>query len=173
MTPIADTPTFVAHLECAYTGERFPADTIHGLSPAGKPMLVQYDLDGASSSVTRDDIASRPDGMWRYREFLPVRRSENVVTLNETQTPLVSLDRFAARLGARSVVIKDEGRLPTGSFKAFTTAIVGSLIGVIICLCMSVGFISSGRSIVNPFCPYKRSIFIPCLHSNGIPSNCR
>ncbi len=118
MTAIADTPTFVAHLECAYTGDRFPADTIHGLSPEGKPMLVQYDLDGVSSSVTKDDLASRPDGMWRYREFLPVRRTENVVSLAETQTPLVPLPAMEQRLGATSIVMKDEGRLPTGSFKA-------------------------------------------------------
>ena len=118
MTAIADTPTFVAHLECAYTGDRFPADTIHGLSPEGKPMLVQYDLDGVSSSVTKDDLASRPDGMWRYREFLPVRHTENVVSLAETQTPLVPLPAMEQRLGATSIVMKDEGRLPTGSFKA-------------------------------------------------------
>jgi threonine synthase len=117
-TTTTEVPTFVSHLECGYTGETLQPDVIHELSPAGKPILVRYDLDALSSSVTKEDLAQRPDGMWRYREFLPVRRSENVVTLNETQTPLVSLDRFADRLGARSVVIKDEGRLPTGSFKA-------------------------------------------------------
>lgn len=118
MTTVIDAPTFVAHLECAYTGERFAADEVHGLSPAGKPLLVQYDLDGIASAVTKEDLAARPDGMWRYREFLPVRRTENVVTLAETQTPLVRLSAMEARLGAESVVMKDEGRLPTGSFKA-------------------------------------------------------
>ena len=39
-------PTFVTHLECSYTGERFEADRIHGLSSAGKPLLVRYDLAG-------------------------------------------------------------------------------------------------------------------------------
>ena len=32
-------PTFVTHLECSYTGERLPADTLQNLSPAGKPLL--------------------------------------------------------------------------------------------------------------------------------------
>ena len=116
--PIPDTPTFVTHLECAYTGEMLPADTIHGLSPAGKPILVNYDLDGISSSVSKEDLAQRPDGMWRYREFLPVRHTENVVTLDETATPLVRLPAMERRFGASSIVMKDEGRLPTGSFKA-------------------------------------------------------
>jgi threonine synthase len=68
--------------------------------------------------VTKDDLAARPDGIWRYREFLPVRRTEDVVSLGETQTPLVSLPVMERMLGARSIVVKDEGRLPTGSFKA-------------------------------------------------------
>jgi threonine synthase len=118
VTTVVDTPTFVAHLECAYTGDRFPADEIIGLSPAGKPVLVRYDLDAVASAVTKEDLAARPDGMWRYREFLPVRRTENVVSLAETQTPLVRLRAMEQRLGASSIVMKDEGRLPTGSFKA-------------------------------------------------------
>jgi threonine synthase len=115
---IVDTPTFVTHLECSYTGAAYPADEVHGLSDVGKPLLVRYDLDGIASSVTKDDLATRPDGMWRYREFLPVRRTENVVSLGETQTPLVPLPGMERKLGARSIVVKDEGRLPTGSFKA-------------------------------------------------------
>jgi threonine synthase len=115
---IVESPTFVTHLECSYTGASYPADEVHGLSDEGKPLLVRYDLDGIASSVTKDDLAARPDGMWRYREFLPVRRTEDVVSLGETQTPLVSLPLMERMLGARSIVVKDEGRLPTGSFKA-------------------------------------------------------
>jgi threonine synthase len=63
-------------------------------------------------------LARRSGGFWKYREFLPVRRSADVVSLGEEPTPLVELPRLAARAGAKSVVVKDEGRLPTGSFKA-------------------------------------------------------
>ena len=41
----ADRPTFVTHLECSLTGERYEADQLHGLSRAGRPLLVRYDLD--------------------------------------------------------------------------------------------------------------------------------
>ncbi len=111
-------PTFVTHLECPATGERFEADTVQGLSSAGKPLLVRYDLDGIAASVTKTDLAGRPDGMWRYREFLPVRRTEDIVSLGESATPLVTLPRLAAEMGADEILVKDEGRLPTGSFKA-------------------------------------------------------
>lgn len=111
-----DRPTFVTHLECSLTGERYPADQIHGLSRAGRPLLVRYDLAALKSAVTRDDLATRAADMWRYREFLPVRRTENVISLGEVMTPLIPLPHSQSGTGA--VLVKDESRLPTGSFKA-------------------------------------------------------
>src|SRR3989440_4136510 len=112
-------PTFVSHLECSLTGEHYPADRLHGLSRAGRPLLVRYDLDGIRQALPRDALASRPQTLWRYREMLPVRRPENVVSLGEMVTPLISLPRIVSRLAkGGEILVKDEGRLPTGSFKA-------------------------------------------------------
>jgi threonine synthase len=114
-----DLPTFVTHLECGLTGERYEADTLHGLSKAGRPLLVRYDLDGVRRALTKDMLAERPQTLWRYREMLPVRQSENVVSLGEIVTPLISLPRIAADIAkGGEILVKDEGRLPTGSFKA-------------------------------------------------------
>ncbi|PWC52156.1 threonine synthase [Azospirillum sp. TSA6c] len=111
-------PTFVTHLDCAYTGERYEADTIHNLSRAGKPLLVRYDLNGVKQTLTKSSLSERPQDLWRYRELLPVRKVEDIVSLGEAVTPLVPLPRLAKRLGAAELLVKDEGRLPTGSFKA-------------------------------------------------------
>ncbi len=111
-----DYPTFVSHLECAYTGERFEADKIHGLSSAGKPIIVKYDLKAVANSITKQEIEARSGGFWKYRELLPVRHSANIPALGEALTPLLSLSRLAGKGG--ELIIKDEGRLPTGSFKA-------------------------------------------------------
>ena len=116
--PLPNRPTFVTHLECSMHGDRYEADQVHGLSRAGKPLLVRYDLDGLAAAVTKDDLASRPQEMWRYRDFLPVRHSENIVTLGEAVTPLLAAPRLSQQLGGGELFIKDEGRLPTGSFKA-------------------------------------------------------
>src|SRR5512134_1012177 len=116
---VGEIPTFTTHLECSASGKRYPADVPHGLSEAGKPLLVRYDLEGVARAVTREAFAARRDGgFWRYRELLPVRKSADVVSLGEVVTPLVPLDAIAARHGARRLLVKDEGRLPTGSFKA-------------------------------------------------------
>src|SRR5436305_1851356 len=113
-----DRPTFVTHLECSYTGERYEADRIHGLSKAGKPLLVRYDLAGVKKALTRDALAARPFDLWRYRELLPVRRTADIVSPGEATTPLVRLPKLAHKLGGGELIVKDEGRLPTGSFKA-------------------------------------------------------
>jgi len=110
--------TFVTHLECAATGERCAADEIHNLSPAGKPLLVRYDLDGVRNSFSKEVLNRRAPDLWRYRELLPVRRLADIVSLGEAMTPIVPLPKLAAKLGAAELLVKDEGRLPTGSFKA-------------------------------------------------------
>ncbi len=114
----ADRPTFVTHLECGLTGERYDADTLQGLSRVGRPLLVRYDLDGVRAALTPADLAQRPEDLWRYRELLPVRRRENIVSLGEITTPIIPLPKIAAGAGAGNLLVKDEGRLPTGSFKA-------------------------------------------------------
>jgi threonine synthase len=110
--------SFVSHLECSLTGTRLEAGRVHGLSEAGRPLLVRYDLAAIQRSISKEVVGVRSDGFWRYREFLPVSRAENRITLGETITPLVPLTRIAHDLGSAEIIVKDEGRLPTGSFKA-------------------------------------------------------
>ena len=121
-------PTFVSYLECSLTGERYPADILQTLSKAGRPLLARYDLDGVRRALPRAALADRPQTLWRYRELLPVRRPENVVSLGEVVTPLIALPRIAARLAkGGELLVKDEGRLPTGSFKARGLALAVSM----------------------------------------------
>lgn len=122
-----EVPTFVTHLECGLTGERYPSDTLHNLSRDGKPLIVRYDLAALKQAASKDALLHRPSDMWRYREFLPVRRSGNVVSLGECITPLVDAPRIAARLGGGQILVKEEGRLPTGSFKARGLAMAVSM----------------------------------------------
>ncbi|MEH3103174.1 MAG: threonine synthase [Sphingomonas phyllosphaerae] len=110
----ADRPTFVTHLECSLTGERYEADRLHNISRAGRPLLVRYDLEAVRAALPRDTLAARATDLWRWRELLPVRETRNVVSLGEIETPLIPIPASAGP----NVWVKDEGRLPTGSFKA-------------------------------------------------------
>ena len=111
---VADRPTFVTHLECSMTGERYDADMLQGLSRVGRPLLVRYDLDQVGANLPKPMLEARPTDMWRWRELLPVRGTENIVSLGEIETPLIPVPKS----GGANVLVKDEGRLPTGSFKA-------------------------------------------------------
>lgn len=109
-------PTFVTHLQCSQQGDHYAADQLQGLSNAGKPLLVEYDLSSLGQAVSKQDLIDRPADLWRYREFLPVRQAANIVSLGEMMTPLIPVPRLSG--GSGQVIVKDEGRLPTGSFKA-------------------------------------------------------
>ena len=109
----------VTHLECSKTGQRYEAGEVHGLSDAGKTLLVRYDLDALARSIDKKTLKNRTGGFWRYREFLPVRHDENIIRLGEEMTPLVRCHHLEKDHGITGeILVKDEGRLPTGSFKA-------------------------------------------------------
>src|SRR3954468_14334351 len=99
-------------------GDHYAADQAHNLSKAGKPLLVRYDLPGVKKALTKDALSQRPADMWRYRKMLPVRKVADIVSLGEGMTPLIRLPKLAKKLGGAEIIVKDEGRLPTGSFKA-------------------------------------------------------
>jgi len=82
-----------------------------------KPLLVEYDLDGVKKALSKAALKERAPTMWRYRELLPVAREENIVTLGEGFTPILPLERAGKKLGMRSLFVKDEGQMPTLSFK--------------------------------------------------------
>jgi threonine synthase len=109
--------SFVSHLEGAIDGAVLPARAL-ATTHADRPILVRYDLAAVGRAVDRDALRARPWTMWRYRELLPVEDAADVVTLVETATPLLDCPRLGAALGARRLRVKDESRLPTGSFKA-------------------------------------------------------
>ncbi len=113
----------LSHLECSRTGQRLDADVVQGTSAVGAPLLARYDLERAAATVTPAAIAARPPDLWRYHELLPVRDPARVVTLGEGMTPLLPLPRYGARIGLPGLLMKDEGLVPTGTFKARGAAV--------------------------------------------------
>jgi threonine synthase len=84
-------------------------------------LLARYDLSAVST--TPSDVATRTPDLWRYHEVLPVQSPSSVVTLGEGMTPLLDLPRLGDALGLPRLKMKDEGLLPTGSFKARGAAV--------------------------------------------------
>jgi len=114
--------SYLQALQCTACLATFDAGERHGVCPTcGKVLFARYDLPALRKAMTPDDLRDRPWDMWRYRELLPVRHQSNMVTLGEGMTPLLDIGRWvSAALGfdRGRVRIKDEGKNPTGSFKA-------------------------------------------------------
>ena len=122
--------SYVLHLECSKTGVIYPADQIHNLSDDGMPLLVRYDLKKIKRELSKNSwcVESAP-GFWRYQALLPVSNAASRISLGEVITPLITLKKSSDVLGGKqgNIIVKDEGRLPTGSFKARGLALAVSM----------------------------------------------
>ncbi|HXF38821.1 MAG TPA: threonine synthase [Blastocatellia bacterium] len=117
----------VTHIYCSSCEKEYQAHKLINLCECGKPLMVAYDLERASETLTRESLAGRVASLWRYREVLPVEDPNNVLTLGEGMTPLLKADRLGAELGMSNLFIKDESLNPTASFKARGMAVAISM----------------------------------------------
>ncbi|HEV2393132.1 MAG TPA: threonine synthase [Verrucomicrobiae bacterium] len=110
---------YVTHLECAHCGQRYDAAQVHNLCAAcQRPLWVKYDLPALKKSFPKEKLAGRPWTLWRYLEMLPIADPAKIISLEETVSPVLETKRLAAEFGVQNLFVKDESRLPTGSFKA-------------------------------------------------------
>src|SRR4051812_49241361 len=118
----------VTKLECSSCRREYPARQVHNVcTECGKPLFVRYDLKRIAKFLTRQTLYARRADLWRYRELLPVRREDNIVTLGEGWTPLHHARHLGDTLGMGELYVKDESLNPTQSFKARGMAVAGSM----------------------------------------------
>ncbi|MGH2377110.1 MAG: threonine synthase [Candidatus Limnocylindria bacterium] len=122
IAPFGPTPppsSYVTFLECARCGARLDhTREAHLCTDCGGPLLARYDLELIEQSVPRSVLDGRERSLWRYRELLPLEEPGNAVSLGEGNTPLYELPALGSKLGLPRLMVKDEGLLPTGTFKA-------------------------------------------------------
>lgn len=110
---------YLQHLECSKCKEIYPHEKTQNVClSCGKPLFARYNLDELTNTWKPDSLTTREPSFWRYRELLPICNKTNIVSLGETMTPLIHAKRLGRQLGLPELWIKDESRLPTGSFKA-------------------------------------------------------
>ncbi len=109
----------LSHLECSMCGKRFDARRLQTFCQTCQaPLLARYELRKVARELKPETVSSRPRGIWRWAELLPVQREEHRLTLGEGDTPTLKLERLGHTLGLENLFLKDESINPTGTFKA-------------------------------------------------------
>ena len=150
----------VKSLKCLICGKEYTPSEIDYVCPDhGDEGIVdvQYDYDLIGRRLNPQMLEQNPDRtIWRYRPLLPIEPESPVPPLTVGGTPLYKTDRLAATLNLKHVWVKDDGRLPTASFKdrasaiavvkgrerkaeIITTASTGNAAAALSGLCASVG----------------------------------
>ncbi|KGR77602.1 threonine synthase [Ureibacillus manganicus] len=115
--------SFVSHLFCPKCEKTYDTKEQHQLCSCGSPLLVDYHWDQIKENLKREDLLTREPSLWRYHELLPVEDSNNVVSLGEGMTPLISMPTLGKDMSVENLFMKDEGLVPTGTFKARGAAV--------------------------------------------------
>lgn len=129
----AEEAGFVYRLKCTHCGRIYSGSSgVYQCAQCGSGLKVCYDYAEMAGRLTHAELASRPPGLWKYRELLPVEVGADVVTLNEGGTRLQRCSKVAELIGVADLYAKDETGNPTGTYKDRPAAIgttVAQLIG--------------------------------------------
>lgn len=105
-------------LSCTACGKSRPMGLYKAVCECGGTLLVDYDLDEAKRTMTKEQLRMRSTTMWRYRELLPIGDARHIVSLGEGWTPLIRVRTMERSLGLGALWVKREEQNPTGSFKS-------------------------------------------------------
>jgi len=109
---------YVSHLLCPKCKKTYESETLIQLCECGAPLLVAYNLEKVKAVFNKEMLKEREPNLWRYLELLPVKDPKNIISLGEGMTPLLHLKRLGKEVGIENLYLKDEGIIPTGTFKA-------------------------------------------------------
>ena len=111
-----DIMSYLQHLKCSKCGEKHPAGKPQTFcKKCNAPLIAVYDYEKIKEVFSKDALKGRRADMWRYLEFLPIEDERNIVSLGEGFTPIHKLE---LDIGVKNLYMKDDGIIPTGTFKA-------------------------------------------------------
>ncbi|MDG6934332.1 MAG: threonine synthase [Nitrososphaerota archaeon] len=117
----------LAVLTCFRCGkEHNPAEVNNTCTKCGGTLLARYDIQKVANTFTKSSLKKRVKSLWRYTELLPLQDERKLVSLGEGLTPILNLKELGREVGISLLMIKDDGILPTGTFKARGQAVAVS-----------------------------------------------
>jgi len=156
--------SYAIHLQCRDCERTYPLEPLAACEECWAPLEVAYDYGNLWADLRREDLASRPPNMWRYRELLPLAR-DPYVGHQTGFTPLVAAPRLGAALGARELYVKNDSvNHPTLSFKDRVVAVALSKaheFGFDTVGCSSTGNLANAVAAQAAAGGFKAFIFVP------------
>ncbi len=119
--------SYVSHATCMICSKTFKKGEFDYICPdhGNEGILdIEYDYDAIKKEFTKNQLSADKDlSIWRYKPLLPVNKNSCVPNLLVGNTPLINLESLADDFGTKNLYLKDDGRLPTASFKDRASAI--------------------------------------------------
>ncbi|MEM0357586.1 MAG: threonine synthase [Candidatus Bathyarchaeia archaeon] len=117
---------YVTSVKCSKCEQEYsPHNLLTVCKDCGGALLFQYHLDKVTEAISKETLRYRESTFWKFKELLPIISPKNIVSLGEPYTPLLKLPKNLVK-PFKNVYAKDEGRLPTGTFKARGMAVTVS-----------------------------------------------
>lgn len=159
--------SFVVRLRCVLCGATYSTRTPYTCPACGITGIldVEYDYPAVRRRLTRRVLAKRTDrSHWRYRELLPIDERSALPPLQVGWTPISEAKALARHIGARTLVLKDDGRNPSGSLKdraSSIAAVRAHAKGAPIIACASTGNAASSLGAMAAALGLRSVIFVP------------
>jgi threonine synthase len=170
------TGSLLTRLTCRGCSASFDADRPQTVCPTcGSALLAEYDLSRLEGHAWLASLPGRPTTLWRYRELLPVRDEKWISSLGEGCSPVLPLGEVPEAPGLE-VWVKDEGALPTGSFKARGMAVAvsrASELGLTELFVPSAGNAAVALSAYGARARRKVRVYLPEATPEAMPEACR
>jgi threonine synthase len=153
------------HQVCINCGTKYEIDEItYFCRKCGDLLEVKYDNGELERAAQKTEWRSAPLSVWRYRDFMPIRDAQKIVSLNEGGTGFHRCLRLGEKLGLRELYVKNEGENPTGSFKdrGMTVGVSKAVeLGVQAVICASTGNTSASLAAYAAKAGLQCAVLIP------------
>jgi threonine synthase len=155
----------MAHQKCINCGSEYSIDEIVYFCRKCRGLLeIKYEHNELAGALKKSEWRNAPLSVWRYRGFMPINDSSQIVSLNEGGTGLHLCQRLAKHLGIRQLYVKNEGENPTGSFKdrGMTVGVTKAVdLGVKSVICASTGNTSASLAAYAAKAGLQCAVLIP------------
>lgn len=107
----------IKSIKCAKCGKTYDMSNVPANDGCGGRIDFEFDIELMKETITKENLAKRTPGLWKYFELMPLNDRKNIVTAGEGGTPLIASNRLGNEWGMKNLDFKIETVNPSGSFK--------------------------------------------------------